>query len=138
MPQTQVVRGDVSDFPIACFPALPLGKEIEATSAGTLYKDTAVPTDEPSDEALIDQIRYEAVASDQWLVTTERQEQGTKRGRNANTRTKRPSPDWSVGRFPIRKSGEGNSEEHRQPLGVFYVPEYCAGARLRRVSGGSF
>ncbi len=126
-----------SSFSAARFPALPLGKEIEA-SAETLYKDTAVPTDEPSDEALIRQIGYEAVASDPWQEASEKQEQGTEQWRNTNPTAQRPSPDLAVGRFPRRKIGDGNGEEQQQLLGALYVPEYFAGARPRRVSGGSY
>ncbi len=46
-----------SSFPAARFPALPLSKEEEATSAGPIYKDTASASTEPSDEALIERIR---------------------------------------------------------------------------------
>jgi RNA polymerase sigma-70 factor (ECF subfamily) len=46
-----------SSFPAARFPALPLSKEEEATSARSVYKDTVVPNDEPSDELLIERIR---------------------------------------------------------------------------------
>ncbi len=94
--------------------------------------------------------------SDEWLEAGAGQKQGTKQDRNSITTTKRPSPDRPVGRFPTRKSGDGDGKTQRQPtrpeqlprpdqpqrqrqlLGALYVPEYFADTRLRRVPRGSF
>jgi RNA polymerase sigma-70 factor (ECF subfamily) len=87
--------------------------------------------------------------SDECLVASARQEQESKQHHNSTTTTKRPSPDRPVGRFPARKSGDGNRKTQRQPprpdqpqrrrqlLGALDVPEYFALSQSRRAPGGS-
>jgi RNA polymerase sigma-70 factor (ECF subfamily) len=69
--------------------------------------------------------------NDECLAASYRDERKTEQGRDSITTATSPSP--VVGRFPTRKSGDGNCEEQRLLLG----PEYFAGARLQRVPRGS-
>jgi hypothetical protein len=85
--------------------------------------------------------------SDECLVASARQKQGTKQDRNSITTTKRPSPDRPVGRFSRRNREDGKTQrqlprpeqnqQQKQLLGARHIPEYFAGARLRRVPRGS-